>query len=94
MQYERRWVSFPDLELRINWMYFYWTVFNAFLQGMLGGAVLGQIPNLVKHPSATRGHPPFALFSRRLPVLHWQQVWATTITLRVAQSRWPFQPHH
>ena len=52
MQYERRWVSFPDLELRINWMYFYWTVFNAFLQGMLGGAVLGQIPNLVKHPSA------------------------------------------
>lgn len=45
-------MAFPDLELRLCWMYFYWTVFNPFIQGMIGGALLGQIPNLVKHPSA------------------------------------------
>ena len=47
-------MSFPDLELRLCWMYFYWTVFNPFIQGIVGGALLGQIPNLVKHPSALR----------------------------------------
>ena len=65
-------MSFPDLELRINWMYFYWTVFNAFLQGMLGGAVLGQIPNLVKHPSAPADLPCSAVFGKQLPLHLWQ----------------------
>ena len=50
-------MSFPDLELRLCWMYFYWTVFNPFIQGMVGGALLGQIPNLVRHPSAFFASP-------------------------------------
>ncbi len=55
-------MSFPDLELRLCWMYFYWTVFNPFIQGMIGGALLGQIPNLVKHPSAFL-FPSYSLFN-------------------------------
>ena len=45
-------MSFTKFELKMLDIYFYWSVFNVFLGGLLGGTVVAQINLLLNNPSA------------------------------------------
>lgn len=51
IQSRRSEVSFTAFELKMLDIYFYWSVFNVFLGGLLGGTVIAQLNLLLNNPS-------------------------------------------